>query len=96
MPPDPTLPPPGWYPDPYRAGFQRWFDGSDWTVHAVASGTPDLDALVQRDWEGTTPGELQSREKFSSNNLTILHQDEARYDGGGGWQGLYTNRWDGT
>ena len=40
----------------------------------------------------TTPGELQSQEKFSSNNLTILHQDEARYDGGGGWQGLYTNR----
>ena len=92
MPSDPTVPPPGWYPDPCRAGSRRWFDGSEWTGHAVVSDTPDPDALVERDWEGMTAEELRSQEQFSSNDLSIPHQDEARYDGGGGWQGLYTNR----
>lgn len=92
MPPDPTLPPPGWYPDPYRARSQRWFDGSEWTSHAVPSETPDPDSLVERDWDAMTPGELRRQEQFSSNDLSIPHEGEAGYDGGGGWQGLYANR----
>lgn len=26
----PSLPPAGWYPDPYRPGTRRWWDGRDW------------------------------------------------------------------
>ena len=28
-----SLPPAGWYPDPYGAPFERWWDGAGWTEH---------------------------------------------------------------
>ena len=28
-----SLPPAGWYPDPYGAPFDRWWDGAGWTAH---------------------------------------------------------------
>ena len=30
---NPNAPPPGWYPDPFGAPRQRYFDGKDWTEH---------------------------------------------------------------
>jgi uncharacterized RDD family membrane protein YckC len=36
-PPTPSLPPPGWYPDPAGQATQRWWDGTRWTEHL---GTP--------------------------------------------------------
>jgi len=31
-----ALPPAGWYPDPYGAPFERWWDGAGWTTHTNA------------------------------------------------------------
>ena len=36
-PPPPSLPAPGWYPDPSGSLAQRWWDGTRWTEHL---GTP--------------------------------------------------------
>jgi uncharacterized RDD family membrane protein YckC len=35
--PPPSLPPPGWYPDPTGQSLHRWWDGARWTEH---TGTP--------------------------------------------------------
>ena len=37
-----SLPPAGWYPDPYGAPFERWWDGAGWTEHTntPAPATP--------------------------------------------------------
>lgn len=35
--PPKSVQPAGWYPDPWRQGEYRWFDGSDWTPQVSAS-----------------------------------------------------------
>ncbi|MFT9523845.1 DUF2510 domain-containing protein [Mycobacteroides abscessus subsp. abscessus] len=37
---------PGWYPDPYGGGGQRYFDGAAWTPHAVPPPMPHLGPQV--------------------------------------------------
>jgi hypothetical protein len=42
-----ALPPAGWYPDPYGAPFDRWWDGQQWTEHTNAPVVPEPVAPVQ-------------------------------------------------
>jgi hypothetical protein len=86
VPLDPTLPPPGWHPDPDRPGSQRWFDGSEWISSAKASEVRDPNVVVERDWVGAIPETLRRQELVSSNTLVIPRESEPGYDGGGGWQ----------
>jgi membrane protease YdiL (CAAX protease family) len=41
----PRAAPAGWYPDPWRAGPWRWWDGTDWGNLA-----PTADAIAERPW----------------------------------------------
>ena len=36
-----ALPPAGWYPDPYGAPFERWWDGQQWTEHTNTPAAPE-------------------------------------------------------
>jgi len=42
----PVSPPAGWYPDPGRAGGQRYWDGSAWTEHVSRAGQQYTDPPV--------------------------------------------------
>ena len=35
-----TTTPLGWYPDPQNPATVRWFDGTQWTEHVAAAGSP--------------------------------------------------------
>lgn len=39
-PPQPPLPPPGWFHDPAQYGVLRWWDGTRWTEHATYAQPP--------------------------------------------------------
>lgn len=36
-----SLPPAGWYPDPYGAPYERWWDGAQWTDHTNVPAAPE-------------------------------------------------------
>ena len=36
-----NLPPAGWYPDPYGAPYERWWDGAQWTDHTNIPAAPE-------------------------------------------------------
>ena len=36
-----NLPPAGWYPDPYGAPHERWWDGAQWTDHTNVPAAPE-------------------------------------------------------
>ena len=40
MQPPVTVPPPGWYADPWRIAPYRWWDGRAWTGHVSGASTP--------------------------------------------------------
>lgn len=45
----PALPPPGWYPDPWRQAWWRWWDGAAWTPYTdrgVGGATPTTGLVV--------------------------------------------------
>jgi hypothetical protein len=94
--PESPLPPrSGWYRDPYRAGSIRWFDGSQWTTHAVASDQQDPDHVVEHDWKGPTPETTRQEEweeQFPKWDVAVARGDEPPFDGGGGVGGLEANR----
>lgn len=45
---------PGWYDDPFRTGWVRWFDGTAWTTHALSADEPRPDHVVEDRWDGHT------------------------------------------
>jgi hypothetical protein len=81
----------GWYPDPYRTGWVRWFDGTVWTTHAVAADQPSPDKVVEQNWQGETPEEMRQG-RFAKWDVDIPRGNEPSFNGGGGVGGLEANR----
>src|SRR4051794_35745407 len=40
LPPVEGSQPPGWYPDPWAPGGQRWWDGQRWSDHSAPAAQP--------------------------------------------------------
>jgi|GEM_PF-4342236 len=86
---------PGWYDDPYRTGWVRWFDGTEWTTHAVAADGPRPDRIVEERWDGRTGDGRRADTRESSRpvwDVAVPRAGEPAYDGGGGVGGLRANR----
>ena len=41
--------PPGWYDDPHKVAYQRWWDGKKWTSYTAAPPQPQSRSDVARD-----------------------------------------------
>jgi hypothetical protein len=86
----------GWYPDPYTAGQVRWFDGTEWTIHAVASSQPDPDQFVEKNEDVRTPEQMRQQEwqaQFPWWDTTAVAQgDEPPFDFRGGATGFDLNQ----
>jgi hypothetical protein len=92
---------PGWYPDPYDPHRVRWFDGSQWTTHAVDASAPRPDDVVedkwspldhhdpkveQRDWWSQFPkGDVAVPHMVDDG--TVVRQVGMGVSVGGGWAG---------
>ena len=50
-----NLPPAGWYPDPYGAPYERWWDGAQWTDHTNVPAAPEPVAAPPADPEPAAP-----------------------------------------
>jgi uncharacterized RDD family membrane protein YckC len=57
-PPQPSLPPPGWYPDPSGQLLQRWWDGVRWTEHVATPPPPSPHNRQHQVALGSGPAEL--------------------------------------
>lgn len=63
--------PPGWYPDPFSAGWLRWWDGASWTTHQAPAQTPPQAMQVAPpvrygDWAPNPGADLASEQKWTS------------------------------
>ena len=54
------LPPAGWYPDPYGAPYERWWDGAQWTEHTTTPAAPEpVQPIYQAPVEPVEPVKAQ-------------------------------------
>lgn len=85
----------GWYPDPYVAGQVRWFDGTEWTIHAVPSNQPDRDQVVEENNDSGTAEQLRQQEwkaQFAWWDTAVALGDEPAFDFRGGARGFDLNQ----
>ena len=70
----------------------RWFDGTEWTPHAVSADEPRPDSVVETDWQPLTDEQLRRQEQFTEWDIDVPQGSEPRYNGGGGVGGWEANR----
>jgi hypothetical protein len=85
----------GWYPDPYKTGQVRWFDGTEWTIHAAPTSQPDPDQFVEKNEDLRTPEEMRQQEwqaQFPWWDTAVAQGDEPPFDFRGGATGFDLNQ----
>ena len=95
MPASVPPPSPGWYHDPYGPDSIRWFDGTEWTIHAVPSNEPDPDQVVHKYGDARAADGVRGqewRDQFPWWDTAIAQGDEPPFNGAGGIGGLVANR----
>jgi Protein of unknown function (DUF2510) len=70
----PTLPPPGWYPDPAGGPNLRWFDGARWTHHTAGVPQSSGQAIPQASGQSlkAASARLDKTPVFSVARVTAL------------------------
>lgn len=80
---------------PYTAGQVRWFDGTEWTIHAVRSSEPCPDQFVEKNDELRTPEQMRQQEwqaQFPWWDTAVAQGDEPPFDFRGGARGFDLNQ----
>lgn len=67
-----SLPPPGWYPDPWNAGMQRYFDGQNWTPLCAPAQSSTVSAPVPSPGWYPDPWDAGMQRYFDGCNWTPL------------------------